>query len=428
MNVSFRNNRHHLLIAASICLLIVIHFLVLRIAPPGFFVDEAVTGAHVQSMLENGTDANGTAWPLFSESIGGGYTTPVYLYPLVAWSAIFGTSEYALRSFSVVVTILAIAILGVSMNVWFGRRIMYATWIIGLLLPWAWLSSYLAWDPVMLPLFVACAWLAFSILVSRQGHTMPYILLFGACLVLGAYVYPPFRVSGPLLLAAGAIYLFYKQHISLRHIAVLTILCAVLSLPLAYFMFQPSALSRSQAINVFSHGGLLLGIWEVIINYARMLSPISLFATGDPNLRHSTGLYGMLGGVGLMGTIGIISLLLRKKTKHRQIILPAAIGIVCCMLGSALTNEGQPHFLRATGAWPLFIILIVVGWHELYQMRLRYFYGALIISSLLTIGYFTDLIAYYPARSSGAFDVTIREEIAAGRTVDYPEKALRYYR
>lgn len=425
-------SRRDWLIAAGISSLIIVHFLTLRITPPGFFVDEALTGAHVTSILAHGTDANGTVWPLFSSSVGGGYTTSVYLYPLVVWAQIFGAHEYALRAFSTFITIITILLLGISMRVWtHDKNSMYLTWMVGLILPWAWLGGSIAWDPVMLPFFVALAWFGFSGLLNYERHRLAWLLLLGTALLLGAYAYPPFRVSGPLLLFCAIIYASRRHRVTVKQLIITGATLGILALPLLGFLLQPNAMGRAQSLSVFASGGLIDATAQIVMNYILLVNPVTLFITGDPNLRHSTGLFGMLGGVGLVGTIGLFAFWrrpLHQLGAMRKPLLFASVGVLIALLGSALTNEGQPHYLRATGAWPFFVILISIGWQRIMLSRRRYIYGALCLCAVLTAAYVADLTIMYPARSASAFDTQTRSSIKAGALVTYPNSAINYYR
>src|SRR5680860_979184 len=69
-----------------IFMLVLMRVFILPLSPPGFYIDEAASGAHVVAMVTNYTNAHGQAWPLFSQSLGGGFTTPIYLYPLSIWA------------------------------------------------------------------------------------------------------------------------------------------------------------------------------------------------------------------------------------------------------------------------------------------------------------------------------------------------------
>lgn len=427
----FRYSLGNWVIIGLVIALIGLHFITLVVTPPGFFVDEALTGAHVTSMHARGTDANGTAWPLFSSSVGGGYTTAVYLYPLVGWASIFGSQEFALRAFSAFVTMLAIGALGLSMYLWtHSKKTMCLTWIVGLIIPWAWLGGSVAWDPALLPLFVALAWLGFSGLLNHSRHHTSWFILMSISLLLGAYLYPPFRVSGPLLLFAAAYYAYSHQRITVKQLLSTFTIAGLFALPLLTFLLQPSAMGRTQALSVFATGGVLGGTVQTIVNFLLLLNPITLFVTGDPNLRHSTGFFGMLGGVGLIGACGLIAMW--RWPRHQQratrtILLASSVGVGLALLGSALTNEGQPHYLRATAAWPFFVILITVGWHYVLLARRRYAYAAILLCALLTTGYVADLVITYPARSASAFDTDTRRSIQSGKAVPYPNSAMLYY-
>ncbi len=424
-----------------IVLLILLRFVLLLITPPGFYVDEAATGAHVVAMLKHGTDAHGTAWPLFSASLGGGYTTPVYLYPLTAWAAIFGTSEVSLRAFSQFVTIAAILILGVTTRLWLGKKQALIALVAGLILPWNWLQGSLAWDPVLVPLCVAAAFLGFSLLFlesSKKARMAGYVLLPFSLLAL-AYVYPPCRVTAPLLFAVAYIFLLWQKRISLRNVSITCAVSALIAIPLAIFMFQPEALERSQQLSVFYHHGIVSGLVQLVINIGLLINPFLLFITGDPNIRHSTGLQGILGIAALLPLCALAIYAWRRRAsvtmstlhlhKRQLLVVIALIGWLSALIGSALTNESQPHSLRATAAWPFIIILVTLGWEVLRNTQKTWLLRTAIgVAIVATMFYVADLAFFYPARAASGFDVTVRQAIYSKQQVSYPDLALQYYR
>lgn len=178
----------------------------------------------------------------------------------------------------------------------------------------------------------------------------------------------------------------------------------------------------------------------MLSNFIAMLNPIFLFITGDANLRHATGQQGMLGLATLpplltLLYIGICRLLAYRDTRDLAItptislLSLACVGIILSILGSALTAEGQPHSLRATAAWPFFVILITIGWIKLLalpQVWLRR--SALVIALLATSWYLIDFAFYYPDRSAAAFDVPARQAITShSPDNNYPALAKYYY-
>lgn len=423
----------------AIVFLVLIRILILPLSPPGFYVDEAATGAHVVAMVKHQTNAHDQSWPLFSPSLGGGFTTPVYLYPLSLWASMFGFSELSLRAFSQFVTILAILFIGLSMRLWLNKSAGLITIIIGLALPWGWLQGSLAWDPAMAPLMISLAFLGWSLLLTRndkinklKGHTL---LVLG--LILLAYVYPPYWVGAPILLIAAYATLYFKKRTSMQHITYAGLASAILVLPLINFILQPNTLGRSSSVSIFSNTSFIEAIYNFIINIAILINPAFLFVSGDNNLRHSTGFEGMLGYGAIIPILFIIYLVFFKKN-HKSNKIPttnevfiakiAVVGYIISIIGSALTIEGQPHSLRACGAWPFAVVLLVVGWSAIIRSKNQYLKSiAISVFVIGTISYAVNLAFYYPSISSGEFNVPERVSIFSNQPVQYLPLALKYY-
>lgn len=434
--------RQHWLLLSIIIGVIGLRGTLLLFTPPGFYLDEAATGAHVISMLQYGTNAHDQAWPLFSASLGGGYTTPIYLYPLTAWAFFFGTSEYALRAFSLVCTILTAGLLAFAIRVWLGNKAALAAALIALVLPWGWIQGSIAWDTAIVPLFVTVAFLGVTIALKSRSPRRRLIaaIVTGLSLICLAYLYPPCRVTAPLLLALYYGLLLKQKKISFKSLLFLIPAFALLCVPLLQFMLTPDALERSSQLSVFHDVGVFVGVWHILLNFMLILNPIFLFVSGDTNLRHATGPQGMLGLAALpvMMTLiyfGFIRLREYYRTRQWQhtptswLVVISIFGILLSVLGSALTSEGQPHSLRATAAWPFFVILITIGWMQLLQSThrpLQIF--AFSVAILATSWYIIDLTIYYPERSASSFDVPIRQTLEANQaTPDYPPLSLFYY-
>lgn len=432
-------------LAIIIVLLAVAHIAILPFSPPGFFLDESAGAAHVVSMIQQGANAHGETWPLFSASLGGGYTTPIYLYPLVGWAAIFGTSELALRAFSLFATLMTATLIMCTASLWQGRRTGLIAGVVTLSLPWAWIQGSIAWDPALVPLFVALPLLALSILLRSppKSRVLKAALLVALplSLIALAYLYPPARITAPLLFIAAYGILLFRKAISYRTVIATCILSLLASLPLAAFMLQPESLERSRALSIFHDQTIIDGLILFVINCLQLLNPIFLFITGDPNLRHATGIQGML-GIATIPAIAMIayatytffkkkqSVHVRIKKPTLQLLLICLFGITASIVGSALTNEGQPHSLRATAAWPFMVIIIAVGWQRLFALNGKIVIKSLAIAifALATIAYIIDLAVYYPTRSADSFDAGIREQLIDGQDVsDYPELSKRYY-
>ena len=440
MSVLLQRSAPYRPLLSLVVVLIILRGLLLPISPPGFYVDEAASGAHVVAMLHHNTDAHGHAWPLFTASLGGGYTTPVYLYPLVAWAALFGTSELALRAFSMFVTILACLSIGAAVRTWLGStRQGLIAMAVSLALPWGWLQGSLAWDPAMVPLFVGLSFWALGASLyslSPKVRLASHIALPLSLIAL-AYVYPPCRVTAPLLMAGAYTLLFARKKITWQQLAITGVASLIAVIPLALFMLQPDALARSRELSVF-HAGILNGVGQLVINFAMLLNPLFLFVTGDPNLRHATSVQGMLGLAAILPLGGLVWYVATNRQQWKDRLthpspatllgLVAIFGIAASLLGSALTAEGQPHSLRASAAWPYFVLLIVLGWGVLLRQQQRIRTTALVLAGCSLALYVVDLGLLYPARAATSFDMTTHQAIINGQPADYPALALQYYR
>lgn len=436
----FQRLRPYRWLIVAIAAIAVLRFALLFITPPGFYVDEAASGAHAIALLHHGTDAHGRPWPLFAASLGGGYTTPIYLYPLATWAAVFGSNEVALRGFSLFITLLSCAMIGLAVRRVLGStQLGLAACLTGLTLPWGWIQGSLAWDPAMVPFFVALSIWMFTILLTtnhRRSHVAAAIILPLSLIAL-AYVYPPCRVTAPLLLLGYYTILFWRGNVRLRHIIAVAAGSLVLVLPLAAFMFQPDAMARSQTLSVFHDGELASGTASLLLNFLSLMNPIFLFVTGDANLRHSTGVQGML-GLGAIMPLGLLAGAALRHNDWRKILrhpsaphllgCVALFGIFVSFLGSALTAEGQPHSLRATAAWPFFVILITLGWCVIITMPRRVGHAALVITACAVLLYVGDLVFLYPRRAAMSFDTSQRQAITNGQPTGYPDLARNYYR
>lgn len=418
-----------------------LRLLLLQWTPPGFYVDEAGGAANVKSMIADGVNASGSAWPLYSDSVSGGYTTPTYLYPLVAWARVFGTGETALRCFSQVMTIVAIALLARGAAYWLDRRFGLLVAVAALALPWGWLQASLAWDPALVPFFVAAAFLAFSVLLfsAVRFHRQLALGVLPLSLLAMAYTYPPCRAGAPVLFCLFYTVLWLRRVLRPGTVLWSAVGSALPALPLLLFMTEPAARERSAALSVFAgDAGVGEGLYALLGNLAELLNPVFLIVEGDPNLRHSTGTQGMLGLAALIPLAVVLLRSGRLFAANRRpiaewdprllIFVVSAVGVAAGLVSSALTNEGQPHSLRATAAWPFAAVLIAMGWSLLLSDAGRILMVAVSCFVLGTTLYVADLTGDYPERSRASFDVEVRERILRGEDVQYLEPAIRYYR
>lgn len=416
---NFFNNKNIFFFLLIILLLIFIRIIILPVSPPGFYIDEIASQSHIVAMVKNKTNANGQFWPFYSRSLGGGFTTPTYLYSASFWSLIFGTSKFTIRLFSQFITIISIFFIGLSLKNFFDKKTALIGIIIGLTLPWGWLQGSLAWDPVLVPFMASLVFLGWSISSNSKKNGQ---IIFGEVLmlvgtVLLMYTYPPYWISAPILACVLFFSLYIKKIISFKNIIVFLILAILFILPLISFVFQPGSLSRSLELSVFSYGSVIEGFLAFLINILKLINPIFLFFIGDQNLRHATVYQGMLGFGSVVPIVFVIINVfkwIKKKErllitqKEIYVLVISAVGYIACLIGSALTIEGQPHSLRSCAVWVFAVIIITVGWKLIIEYKKRWLiFVAVVILIISTFVYVIDLAFFYPKRATEYFSLLI---------------------
>ena len=106
----------------------------------------------------------------------------------------------------------------------------------------------------------------------------------------------------------------------------------------------------------------------------------------------------------------------------------AVVGYLISIVGSALTIEGQPHSLRACGAWPFVIIILAVSWSAILRSKNQWLkYITVLVFIIGTMAYAVNLAIFYPATSASEFNVPERTKIFTNQPVQYLPLALQYY-
>ncbi len=404
-----------------VALLPLLWFLGLDRSPRGFYVDEAAGAAHVLCLAQDGCNYHGEFLPLYSQSLGGGLTTPVYLYTNWLWSRAMGTSPEAFRAFSVcmgVITLLAAA--GTVYTHW-GKSGFLFTLVAGIISPWGFQMSRIAWDP---PLAPAC--LMLGLFLFSYFKNVWSAVLAGLFLSLSMYSYPTFYAFVPPLV----IILLDLAKDKVRW------LWSFLSfgffcLPLAYLIVRGNLSGRFQMIGITStyhanpaagadFGGLL---WHFIQNYVVHFTPDFLLFHGDANLRHSTGEFGIMSWLDAMLLVATLVILLIHKLKQRSRLFHyssiqgkfLSFIVVALLLSfgpAALTWESLPHALRSIGGWPFLIMLTGILSTELVRVMPWFKYCILLVAVVFSIFYFSYYFNAYAVKSEIWYDTHVRNAMS----------------
>src|SRR4051812_41162549 len=93
-----------------IILAIFLRFFAVSQNPPGLYIDEASIGYNAYTIITQGKDEHGVAYPVWFRSFGE-YKMPVYIYVTAMFMGLLGKSEFTVRVFSATSGVLTVILL-----------------------------------------------------------------------------------------------------------------------------------------------------------------------------------------------------------------------------------------------------------------------------------------------------------------------------
>lgn len=430
-------------------------FLGVTKSPPGFYIDEAAISAQVLCVQQSGHNLQGQHLPLFTEVLGGGYLTPAYLYPAVAWTTLFGGSIESLRLFTAFFSLLFLAGTFVfAKRLWRSSEAAWLATLAAAISPWVFQFARIAWDPAVAPAYLAWAFAAL------WGKRRWELAAAGVLFSLAAYSYPPMRVQIALCLPCAIGFLIWRKHN--WNLFLLPIGSAIVtSLPLLQLTLSGEIQGRFAMLSVFNphylqetygEATLTNGFLSLIKNFGLLLSPAYLLTNGDANLRHSTGAFGIWSWLDILAIFAALACFILTARKHqfKKDTLRVAIVTTCFVLmgylagilPAAMTWESNPHALRSIGA-TLFLAIGTGG--SLSYLWKNHRAAAPTLLALATTFFVWFQYNYhfsYPDRAGPWFDSIVTETAlklaSEGRPEDlktallssgiaYDEMAIQYY-
>ena len=376
---------------------------------PDVFSDEDIILKHMIAIRTTGADYYEKK-TLFS-TVGAGYTTYVYLYPMIFFSYFLGdVSAEKARIIQQTLTIGASILLAFGVKNWFNnKKLFWITLYTALTLPWGFVQANRIWDPAFVWVYFSIFFFFFSFLMKNEKIDIKYngdnkkfriysnlrgyiySISMAISLVLLATVYPPARIPAVFMWITVVIWLLVKIRINWIMLIALIVASILVALPLAYnIFFNKEFNSRTSSLLVFQENRSLassLLLW--VKNTINLFNPSFLFFTGDWIYRHSLPVFGLLGTINLFP---IIFLFYKRKESSNSLnwFLLGIIILTCISTG--LTNDYSPHSLRSCLCFFPYAILIAQGWYLILRSRPRYakniWYGVIITSFIIYVIFF----------------------------------------
>ena len=167
------------------------------------------------------------------------------------------------------------------------------------------------------------------------------MVLAGVCMACAMYSYPPTRLQAPLIVLLLIGYQIKQKRITLKSLGMffgVMLLCCV---PLVWGTLKGPLLDRFNSISILSTTSSLPDfLWTFIKNYGCHLTPQYLFLTGDRNYRHSTGHFGQLSWLDMLGLVTGLALLIilwKKQKRPSHLVIFLLMAAASGVLPAALT-------------------------------------------------------------------------------------------
>lgn len=382
--------------------------------PLGLFFDESTIGIQASNLARSGFDTHDGQGPIFFKS-DSDYDSPILIYSTAAIFKVLGVSEYTLRLPNLIFFSIALFLVFYLVTKLFQENMLI--WVYCIIafgfLPQFFTISRLSFEAISQLACLAgvciCVWWTFQ---QNDPHPLGLVKPALSGLLIGISVYTYSTASLLSALFMLSLLLIYYEKRNLPKLFALIAACLVALIPYAVFSLKnPGALtSRFKAISfLYEQLPLIEKLRIFQSNYFSFWSLDFLIKHGDANLRHSTGVSGVIFlSVFILFALGLVDFflrLLRKKIDKFQLLL--VINLFVTPIASAMTSEGNPHAVRAI-LWGYFIVTIsCYGLQRVLSLHNQLVRGVLLVLIIALLGnevykFQFDYFVHYAGRSVDA--------------------------
>ncbi len=353
---------HQQIRTSWILILIIIFAFWLRIYklstnPNELFSDEITQVLSARSIIETGKDINGNINLFLYNKIKLG--TPIYGYLAAISTYAFGNNSFAVRLPATLAgTISIFLVYLISFKLTNNKLASLTATFVGSIVPWGIYFSRIGWEPALTVTFLLSS--IFFLLRAIQKNSQQLLRLSFALFGLSLYASDTLTLFAPLFLITILAINFKYVIKNLGNFIIPSVILVIIIIPFIYVsLTNPLKNDRAIKLSTFRTGVNHDNFNIFTKNYLAHFNYNFLFKTGDPNLRHGTGVDGVLYPAMLpFLIIGIFFILKSYKNKNNLLLL---FWLVYFPLGGSLTNDGIPHATRTSIGWPLFTILTAIG-------------------------------------------------------------------
>ncbi len=338
-----------------VILAFVLRFYNIATIPPSQDWDEASLSWNAYSILKTGTDEYGNAHPVSIRSFND-FKPPLYVYTLVPFQAIFGSSDWVTRAPSALfgsLTVLVMFFLGWLLA---KKKVGLAVALLFAVTPWTVQFSRVAFEANLALFWFTLGVLGVCLFIKKEKGL--YLILSTVCLLLAMYAYHSTRIAVPvfvLLVALLNVKLFWRKKL---FVIIAGLIFVVGLLPLARnYVRVGGTQARFESVSIFNAkpkletdtkiekiNALPFIYYPQIItrNWLSHLDFKFLFLTADNTDRHHAPDSGLLLFGEIAALISAFILVVRKRPSWLGMIL---VLIFVAPLASSIST-GSPHAVR----------------------------------------------------------------------------------
>jgi 4-amino-4-deoxy-L-arabinose transferase-like glycosyltransferase len=377
-----------------------LRFVALDGIPSGSYVDESSIGYNAYSILITGADEHGMKLPLFFKAFGE-YKNPLFIYSLVPLIYVFGLSLWTVRLGAALFGLGTAVILGLITKESLGGRF---SWAIGALLasltPWLFCLSRIGFEAVTLPFFLVLG--LWSWMRAVKLNSSWWLLLCGVAWALGLFSYSTARLVVPVLFVT-LLGCYFREIKRLGARLVIVLVPLVLGVFLLWSWSratQGGLVARFATISIWKDEADLITVaGRFLTNYVDYISPSFLFFTGDPNLRHHTGIGGELFLFFFPALLA--GLAYAWQSRQQPLERFVLLGFLMFPLAASLTEDSS-HALRTAHGAPFLVLLAAWGFCLLWNMvgQHRLLIAIFMVAPILEVSmFYHDYFSHYAERS-----------------------------
>jgi hypothetical protein len=350
--------------------------------PPGYHRDEAALSLNAYTLSTSLRDEDGARLPLFFRSFED-YKSPLYPYLLAGVFKVTGPDAQVARSFSAVLVLAAIMLLGLLAKRLTESYVVAAIVVVAAgLTPWLFELGRIAIEATTQPLLVVLLLLSLERTTRLDSYTVSQGLIAGSIVGLLAYSYTGSRLLGPLLACALVV---FGGRGRWRFVLSAWSAFVVALVPVGiYAIRHPGNLTARYEATTIARDGLSGPrlVLEAVGNWFRDINPWHWASAGDPAPYIHNGGYGaFFGGIAAIAIAGVVLVLLRQReNRWWRFVLTATVLVP---IPAALTVD-RFNAIRLA-ALPVLLLVLAIPVLDALVTAFRRSWPARVAAALLVL-------------------------------------------